>query len=188
MSWFFFACNKVNSFFPSTYFLPALLLSSQPELDSFFQTNSVEYLALIFEDSGSYVGREVTCWSISRDVACWEEVPTATRNWALSTLLHVISISPLLPAATFWGTALSLSPSPTCVCLGNPGLVAVWEDCSAQGPEHWGLSGHCTGRDRVSFLLPLLSWRKLHSTQSVSIHVAWNRKPQQWVLLNSILI
>lgn len=91
------------------------------------------------------------------------------------------SISPFLPAATFWkNCSLSLSPAP--VCLGNPGLVTVWEDCSAESPEHRGISGHKTGCDWVSFLLPLLSRGKLQSPQSVSIHVVRNRKPQQWVL------
>lgn len=35
---------------------------SQAEIDSFFQTNNVEHLALIFEDLRSYIGREVTCF------------------------------------------------------------------------------------------------------------------------------
>ncbi|KAM4629770.1 sulfhydryl oxidase 1 [Polymixia lowei] len=39
---------------------PPLEPTSQAEIDSFFETNNVEHLALIFEDSDSYVGREVT--------------------------------------------------------------------------------------------------------------------------------
>ncbi|XP_034568079.1 sulfhydryl oxidase 1 [Notolabrus celidotus] len=39
---------------------PPLEPTSQAELDSFFETNNVQHLALIFEESGSYVGREVT--------------------------------------------------------------------------------------------------------------------------------
>ncbi|XP_029905071.1 sulfhydryl oxidase 1 [Myripristis murdjan] len=39
---------------------PPLEPTSQAEIDIFFETNSVEYLALIFEDSKSYIGREVT--------------------------------------------------------------------------------------------------------------------------------
>ncbi|KAM3876102.1 sulfhydryl oxidase 1 [Diretmus argenteus] len=39
---------------------PPLEPTSQAEIDSFFETNNVEHLALIFEDSKSYVGREVT--------------------------------------------------------------------------------------------------------------------------------
>lgn len=35
-------------------------LSSQAEIDSFFETNNVQHLALIFEDTKSYIGREVT--------------------------------------------------------------------------------------------------------------------------------
>ncbi|KAL3047897.1 hypothetical protein OYC64_021959 [Pagothenia borchgrevinki] len=39
---------------------PPLEPTSQAEIDSFFETNNVQHLALIFEDSKSYVGREVT--------------------------------------------------------------------------------------------------------------------------------
>ncbi|XP_074523450.1 sulfhydryl oxidase 1 [Halichoeres trimaculatus] len=39
---------------------PPLEPTSQAELDSFFETNNVQHLALIFEEDGSYVGREVT--------------------------------------------------------------------------------------------------------------------------------
>ncbi|CAL8308272.1 unnamed protein product [Lota lota] len=39
---------------------PPLEPISQAEINSFFETNTVEYLALIFEDSNSYVGKEVT--------------------------------------------------------------------------------------------------------------------------------
>uniref|UniRef100_H3DDH8 Sulfhydryl oxidase n=1 Tax=Tetraodon nigroviridis TaxID=99883 RepID=H3DDH8_TETNG len=39
---------------------PPLEPISQAEVDAFFQTNSVEHLALIFEDDKSYIGREVT--------------------------------------------------------------------------------------------------------------------------------
>ncbi|XP_071777874.2 sulfhydryl oxidase 1 [Centroberyx gerrardi] len=39
---------------------PPLEPTSQAEIDIFFETNSVEHLALIFEDSKSYIGREVT--------------------------------------------------------------------------------------------------------------------------------
>ncbi|XP_053706991.1 sulfhydryl oxidase 1 [Synchiropus splendidus] len=38
---------------------PPLEPTSQAEIDSFFETNKVRHLALIFEDSKSYVGREV---------------------------------------------------------------------------------------------------------------------------------
>ncbi|KAF7667812.1 hypothetical protein LDENG_00042930 [Lucifuga dentata] len=39
---------------------PPLEPTSQTEIDSFFETNNVKHLALIFEDSESYIGREVT--------------------------------------------------------------------------------------------------------------------------------
>ncbi|XP_051232737.1 sulfhydryl oxidase 1 [Dicentrarchus labrax] len=39
---------------------PPLEPTSQAEIDSFFETNNVQHLALIFEDAKSYVGREVT--------------------------------------------------------------------------------------------------------------------------------
>ncbi|CAB1331911.1 unnamed protein product [Coregonus sp. 'balchen'] len=39
---------------------PPLETASKAEIDNFFETNSVEHLALIFETSNSYVGREVT--------------------------------------------------------------------------------------------------------------------------------
>ncbi|KAG7261487.1 hypothetical protein CRUP_002958 [Coryphaenoides rupestris] len=39
---------------------PPLEPISQAEIASFFETNSVEHLALIFEDAKSYVGKEVT--------------------------------------------------------------------------------------------------------------------------------
>lgn len=42
-------------------------LSSQEELESFFETNNVQYLALIFEESKSYVGREVTVYIFMSD-------------------------------------------------------------------------------------------------------------------------
>lgn len=80
---------------------PALLFCSQPELDTFFQTNSVEYLALIFEDSKSYIGREVTCWSVSWDVAFLR----GSSQWGVRlgpfNFAACHSDSPLLPAATF---------------------------------------------------------------------------------------
>lgn len=33
---------------------------SEAEIDNFFETNTVQHLALIFENEKSYVGREVT--------------------------------------------------------------------------------------------------------------------------------
>ncbi|XP_070765510.1 sulfhydryl oxidase 1 [Enoplosus armatus] len=39
---------------------PPLEPTSQAEIDSFFETNNVQHLALIFEDARSYIGREVT--------------------------------------------------------------------------------------------------------------------------------
>ncbi|XP_033477827.1 sulfhydryl oxidase 1 [Epinephelus lanceolatus] len=39
---------------------PPLEPASQAEIDSFFETNNVQHLALIFEDAKSYIGREVT--------------------------------------------------------------------------------------------------------------------------------
>lgn len=39
---------------------PPLEAASEAEIDSFFQTNSVKHLALVFENKKSYVGREVT--------------------------------------------------------------------------------------------------------------------------------
>ncbi|XP_036377636.1 sulfhydryl oxidase 1 [Megalops cyprinoides] len=39
---------------------PPLETASKAEIDNFFETNSVEYLALVFERINSYVGREVT--------------------------------------------------------------------------------------------------------------------------------
>ncbi|XP_041791004.1 sulfhydryl oxidase 1 [Chelmon rostratus] len=39
---------------------PPLEPTSQAEIDSFFETNNVQHLALIFEDGKSYIGREVT--------------------------------------------------------------------------------------------------------------------------------
>ncbi|TNM87886.1 hypothetical protein fugu_006107 [Takifugu bimaculatus] len=39
---------------------PPLEPISQAEIDSFFETNNVQHLALIFEDDKSYIGREVT--------------------------------------------------------------------------------------------------------------------------------
>ncbi|KAM9384687.1 sulfhydryl oxidase 1 [Pholidichthys leucotaenia] len=39
---------------------PPLEATSQAEIDSFFETNNVQHLALIFEDPASYIGREVT--------------------------------------------------------------------------------------------------------------------------------
>ncbi|XP_011613149.2 sulfhydryl oxidase 1 [Takifugu rubripes] len=39
---------------------PPLELISQAEIDRFFETNSVQHIALIFEDDKSYIGREVT--------------------------------------------------------------------------------------------------------------------------------
>ncbi|XP_076009114.1 sulfhydryl oxidase 1 [Genypterus blacodes] len=39
---------------------PPLEPASQEEVDTFFETNNVEHLALIFENSKSYIGREVT--------------------------------------------------------------------------------------------------------------------------------
>ncbi|KAG7230763.1 hypothetical protein INR49_019577 [Caranx melampygus] len=39
---------------------PPLEPTSQAELDSFFETNNVQHLALIFEEAQSYVGRELT--------------------------------------------------------------------------------------------------------------------------------
>ncbi|XP_037625981.1 sulfhydryl oxidase 1 [Sebastes umbrosus] len=38
---------------------PPLEPTSQAEIDSFFETNNVQHLALIFEDTKSYIGREV---------------------------------------------------------------------------------------------------------------------------------
>ncbi|KAG8003678.1 LIM/homeobox protein Lhx4 [Nibea albiflora] len=39
---------------------PPLEPTNQAEIDSFFETNSVQHLALIFEKASSYIGREVT--------------------------------------------------------------------------------------------------------------------------------
>ncbi|XP_038571829.1 sulfhydryl oxidase 1 [Micropterus salmoides] len=39
---------------------PPLEPTSQAEIDSFFETNTVQHLALIFENANSYIGREVT--------------------------------------------------------------------------------------------------------------------------------
>nr|XP_055023808.1 sulfhydryl oxidase 1 [Misgurnus anguillicaudatus] len=39
---------------------PPLEIASEAEIDSFFQTSTVKYLALVFENKNSYVGREVT--------------------------------------------------------------------------------------------------------------------------------
>ncbi|XP_068447206.1 sulfhydryl oxidase 1 [Clinocottus analis] len=39
---------------------PPLEPTSQAEIDSFFETNNVQHMALIFEDTKSYIGREVT--------------------------------------------------------------------------------------------------------------------------------
>ncbi|XP_053178387.1 sulfhydryl oxidase 1 [Scomber japonicus] len=39
---------------------PPLESTSQPEIDSFFETNNVQHLALIFEESKSFIGQEVT--------------------------------------------------------------------------------------------------------------------------------
>ncbi|KAM8744623.1 sulfhydryl oxidase 1 [Acanthopagrus schlegelii] len=39
---------------------PPLEPTSQAEIESFFETNNVEHLALIFEEAKSYIGREVT--------------------------------------------------------------------------------------------------------------------------------
>ncbi|KAG7487801.1 hypothetical protein MATL_G00027350 [Megalops atlanticus] len=39
---------------------PPLETASKAEIDNFFETNSVDYLALVFERVNSYVGREVT--------------------------------------------------------------------------------------------------------------------------------
>ncbi|KAE8294179.1 Sulfhydryl oxidase 1 [Larimichthys crocea] len=39
---------------------PPLEPTSQAEIDSFFETNNVQHLALIFEKASSYIGREVT--------------------------------------------------------------------------------------------------------------------------------
>ncbi|XP_051525690.1 sulfhydryl oxidase 1-like [Myxocyprinus asiaticus] len=39
---------------------PPLETASKAEIDSFFQTNNVKHLALVFESKNSYVGREVT--------------------------------------------------------------------------------------------------------------------------------
>ncbi|XP_035270619.1 sulfhydryl oxidase 1 [Anguilla anguilla] len=39
---------------------PPLEPASKAEIDNFFETNSGGYLALVFEEAGSYVGREVT--------------------------------------------------------------------------------------------------------------------------------
>ncbi|XP_026161129.1 sulfhydryl oxidase 1 [Mastacembelus armatus] len=39
---------------------PPLEPTSQAEIDSFFDTNNVQHLALIFEEAKSYIGREVT--------------------------------------------------------------------------------------------------------------------------------
>ncbi|XP_075944041.1 sulfhydryl oxidase 1 [Anarhichas minor] len=39
---------------------PPLEPTSQAEIDSFFETNNVQHLALIFENTKSYIGREVT--------------------------------------------------------------------------------------------------------------------------------
>ncbi|KAM4575046.1 sulfhydryl oxidase 1 [Fundulus diaphanus] len=39
---------------------PPLEPTSEAEIDNFFETNSAQHLALIFEDAKSYVGREVT--------------------------------------------------------------------------------------------------------------------------------
>ncbi|KAM6938561.1 sulfhydryl oxidase 1 [Lycodopsis pacificus] len=39
---------------------PPLEPTSQAEIDSFYETNNIQHLALIFEDTKSYIGREVT--------------------------------------------------------------------------------------------------------------------------------
>ncbi|XP_026201552.1 sulfhydryl oxidase 1 isoform X2 [Anabas testudineus] len=39
---------------------PPLEPTSQAEVDRFFETNSVQHLALVFEEANSYIGREVT--------------------------------------------------------------------------------------------------------------------------------
>lgn len=57
---------------------------------------------------------------------------------------------------------------------GNPRPVTVWEHCSAEGPEHWRRPGDQTGSNWVPILLPLLSWRQLHQTQSVSVSVVFH--------------
>lgn len=44
-------------------------LSSQAEIDSFFETSNVEHLALIFEEAQSYIGREVTA-HVSINLSC----------------------------------------------------------------------------------------------------------------------
>lgn len=49
-------------FFPTSYGVTARLVSCRlKEIDGFFARNNEEYLALIFEKKGSYLGREVSC-------------------------------------------------------------------------------------------------------------------------------
>lgn len=44
----------------SLFFFVFSIFLSEAEINNFFQTNTVQHLALIFEDAKSYIGREVT--------------------------------------------------------------------------------------------------------------------------------
>ncbi|XP_053285722.1 sulfhydryl oxidase 1 [Pleuronectes platessa] len=52
--------DKLEAHVPWPPACPPLEPTSEAELDSFFETNNVQHLALIFEEASSYIGRELT--------------------------------------------------------------------------------------------------------------------------------
>ncbi|XP_035032856.2 sulfhydryl oxidase 1 [Hippoglossus stenolepis] len=52
--------DKLETHVPWPPACPPLEPTSEAELDSFFETNNVQHLALIFEEANSYIGRELT--------------------------------------------------------------------------------------------------------------------------------
>lgn len=141
------AAALISSEVPLTWgFFSRSSVLSQAEIDSFFETNNVQHLALIFEDDKSYIGREVT--------------------WFQLYYLHVY---PVQMHVLHCVTLVPLHLSPLCCPSGNSGPVAVWEHCGEKSLEHRGRAGNQTGSDWFPILLPLLPIRQLHQTAGVSI-------------------
>ncbi|TKS74598.1 Sulfhydryl oxidase 1 [Collichthys lucidus] len=97
---------------------PPLEPTSQAEIDSFFETNNVQHLALIFEKASSYIGREVTL-----DLLQFENV---TVRRVLSTeqdLVTKLGVTDNIEARHFYSYALQRLPG--VVRSGRPPLVHI---------------------------------------------------------------
>ncbi|KAJ4943605.1 hypothetical protein JOQ06_006104 [Pogonophryne albipinna] len=97
---------------------PPLEPTSQAEIDSFFETNNVQHLALIFEDSMSYVGREVTL-----DMLQFENMAVRRVLSSEETLVKKLEVTENMEARVFYSYALQRLPG--VVRSGKPPPVNV---------------------------------------------------------------